>query len=128
MMIMPPKTNTDPVEGDVYRTSPDTSASGDVHGENKRICGVVELTRRSVLTLTRTTRPEKHARKLESAKNKQMGLTKAAWWTDVNQRPLSRSWLADPARVEYLGRLPDPESRQLAEFWQMSKMLGRTNL
>lgn len=125
---MPPKTNTDPVEGDVYRTSPDTSVSGDAHGDNKRICGVVELTPRSVLTLTRTTRPEKHARKLESAENKQMGLTKAAWWTDVNQRPLARSWLADPDRVEYLGRLPEPESTKLAEFWQMSKILGRTNL
>ena len=36
--------------------------------------------------------------------------------------------MADPDRVEYLGRLPEPESTKLAEFWQMSKMIGRTNL
>lgn len=122
------RTNTTPTLGDVYRTDPSTSASGDVHGDHGRLSAVVELMKRAVQTLTRTTHPQRGARKLESPRNPTIGLTKAGWWTDVNQRPLPRGWLADPQKCEYVGGLPESESTELVEFWKQSVLLGRKNL
>lgn len=127
MAFMTGGTKTDPECGDVYRVSPKMSANGDKHGSNGRLSGVVEVSKRSVHTLTRTTHPDKGARTLESAKNDAIGLTKDGYWTDVNQRPVPRSALADEARCRYLGRLPEDETRALGSFWATTLMLGRKN-
>lgn len=49
------------------------------------------------------------------------------YWTDVNQRPVPRSALADEALCRYLGRLPEDEARALGSFWATTLMLGRKN-
>lgn len=121
------KTNTTPVVGDVYRCAPSTSANGDVHGENGRLCGTVEVLPRVITTLTRTTHPERGARTLESGKRPEIGLTKDGYWTDHNQRPLPRSWLGDAGKCEYTGRLPKSETDALVYFWATTKLLGREN-
>lgn len=121
-------TNTDPVVGDVYRVAPETSVTGDKHGPNKRPAAVVETTRRAVQTLTRTTHPDKNARTLPSPKNDDLDLDQDAWWSDRNQRPLARSWLSEPAKCLYLGRLPEDETRALERFWDTTVSLGRKNL
>lgn len=128
MSHVPPMTNTAPVLGDVYRCAPSTSANGDVHGDSRRLCGTVELLPRSIMTLTRTTHPEVGARTLESPEQSEIGLTKDAYWTDHNQRPLPRAWLADAAKCAYAGRLPESETSALVAFWDTTKLLGRTCL
>lgn len=128
MCCVTSKTNTAPVLGDVYRCAPNTSANGDVHGGNKRLCGTVEVLPRVITTLTRTTHPEPGARTLESDKRPEIGLTKDGYWTDHNQRPLARTWLADAAKCEYVGRLPETETVALVKFWDTAKLLGRKGL
>lgn len=128
MDFMTGGTKTDPECGDVYRVSPKTSVNGDKHGSNGRPAAVVETSRRAVHALTRTTNPDRNARTLTSSKNDAIGLTKDAYWTDVNQRPLPRSALADEALCRYLGRLPGDETRALEAFWATSVALGRKNL
>ena len=120
-------TKPEPEVGDAYRCSPKTSVNGDAHGDNKRICGVVEVMPRSVVALTRTTHPEGDARTVESPKGSVPGFTKDAWWTDRNQRPLVRAWLRDGDLCEYLGRLPQGEKEELLRFWETTKMLGLAN-
>lgn len=80
------------------------------------------------MTLTRTTHPEVGARTLESPEQSEIGLTKDAYWTDHNQRPLPRAWLADAAKCAYAGRLPESETSALVAFWDTTKLLGRTCL
>lgn len=128
MIFVTAKTNTVPVLGDVYRCAPSTSANGDVHGGNARLCGTVELLPRSIMTLTRTTNPERGSKTLESPRQPEIGLTKDGYWTDHNQRPLPRTWLADAAKCEYVGRLPESETDALVNFWATTKLLGRTCL
>ncbi len=117
--------NASPVIGDVYRCAPSTSVNGDVHGSNGRLCGTVEVTSRSVMTLTRTRHPEPGARKLESPRHPEIGLTDEGFWTDQNQRPLARAWLSDASKCDYTGKLPESETDALVRFWEATKLLGR---
>lgn len=118
-----------PVPGDVYRASPKTSVNGDVHGDHGRPVVVVEYLRNVAKTLARTTqKPPKGARSIKSRASSSLRLTKPGWWTDLNQRPLTRRQLADPELCTYLGRLCDPERREVIHFWGVTKGLGRENL
>ncbi|GEM_PF-3498012 len=115
--------------GDVYRADPRTSVNGDVHGDHKRPVVVVELRSRVAMTLTRTTqRPSKGVRSVRSRVSPSLQLTKPGWWTDLNQRPLSRRQLAKPELCAYLGRLCDPERGEVLRFWDITKSLGKEGL
>ena len=87
----------------------------------------MERQKRVVLTLTRTTHPEPEARTLPSPKNEQCGFDKDGFWQDRYQRPIHQAFWGTDDFV-YVGRLPEDESEQLAEFWKITLMLGRRNL
>ncbi len=128
MVRMSRGTKTDPVVGDVYHVAPETSVTGDKHGRSRRPAAVVETSKRAVHTLTRTTHPDKNARTLHSPRNVELGLDKEGWWSDMNQRPLPRTWLAEAAKCLYLGGLSEDETRDLKRFWETTVSLGRKNL
>lgn len=117
------------VPGQLYLASPQTSTNGDVHGANWRPCAVVELSGRTVRTVTRTTQqPSRDERAIASDVNPSIGLSKPGWWTDRNQRPLLLIWLENAEMCKYLGVLAPSETENLLDFWRKTKMLGRENL
>lgn len=114
----------DPQPGDVFKSSPATSAAGDAHGNRSLPCCVVERLPRVAISLGRTTHPERDARTLESARNTSLGLSEDGWWQDRFQRTVSARFWGTRDFV-YSGRLPSPEWDDLQHFWQMTSMLGR---
>ena len=125
---MTPSKMSRPEVGDVYRAFPQTSTTGDAHGENGRPVAVVELMARVATTLTRTTHPESDARTVPSPADPELGLSKDGWWTDRHQRPMPYSWFDNPDFCTYLGRLSSETTEKLVAFWEKTIALGRKNL
>lgn len=127
-MSKDPHIKPDPEPGDIYRTSPATSLTGDVHGKNMRPVGITDSSERTIRTIARTTQhPRKQDLSLFSPKMPEVGLTKDGYWMARRLRPIVKERFANPEHCQYLGELPSTQRDELLTFWKQLTLLGLAN-